>query len=60
VIFTGASAKNSPIDSRRICEGPRLAGLKLDQDGTSRWWREEKAQISTDDSTLNAWVIPDR
>jgi len=42
----------------RICEGLGWAGLKLDQGRNEQMVARGEGQISTDDSTLNAWVIP--
>jgi acetate kinase len=57
VIFTGGIGENSPGIRARICEGLAWAGLKLDQ-GRNEQLPGREGQISTDDSTLNAWVIP--
>jgi acetate kinase len=57
VIFTGGIGENSPEVRGRICEGLAWAGLKLDP-GRNEQMMGREGQISTDDSTLNAWVIP--
>ncbi len=57
VIFTGGIGENSPAVRARICEGLGWSGLKLDQ-GRNEQMAGREGQISTDDSTLNAWVIP--
>ncbi|MGA2157464.1 MAG: acetate kinase, partial [Bryobacteraceae bacterium] len=57
VIFTGGIGENSPQIRGRICEGLAWAGLQLDQ-GRNEQMAGREGQISTDDSTLNAWVIP--
>ncbi len=57
VIFTGGIGENSPGIRARICEGLAWAGLNLDQ-GRNEQMVAREGQISTDDSTLNAWVIP--
>jgi len=57
VIFTGGIGENSPQIRGRICEGLSWAGLKLDQSRNEQMVGRE-GQISTDDSTLNAWAIP--
>ncbi|HEY9139940.1 MAG TPA: acetate kinase [Bryobacteraceae bacterium] len=57
VIFTGGIGENSPEVRGRICENLGWAGLKLDQ-GRNEQMVAREGQITTDDSTLNAWVIP--
>src|SRR5215469_7925149 len=57
IIFTGGIGENSPSIRQRICQGLEWAGLKLDKDRNERAVRLEK-QITTDDSTLHAFVIP--
>jgi acetate kinase len=57
VIFTGGIGENSPGIRARICEGLAWAGLQLDQ-GRNGQLPGREGQISTDDSALNAWVIP--
>jgi len=57
VIFTGGIGENSPQIRGRICEGLAWAGLQLDQ-GRNEQMAGREGQISTDDSKLNAWVIP--
>jgi acetate kinase len=57
VIFTGGVGENAAEIRSRICDGLQWAGLTLDPQ------RNEKAvgcdgQISTDESKLQAWVIP--
>ena len=57
VIFTGGIGENSPQVRARICEGLAWAGLNLDQ-GRNEQMVAREGLISTEDSTLNAWVIP--
>ncbi|MGA2275295.1 MAG: acetate kinase [Bryobacteraceae bacterium] len=57
VIFTGGIGENSPQIRARICEGLAWAGLQIDQ-GRNEQMVAREGQISTGDSTLNAWVIP--
>jgi acetate kinase len=57
VIFTGGIGENSPLVRQRICDGLEWAGLKIDAGRNQKMVRSE-GQISTDASTLNAWVIP--
>jgi len=57
VIFTGGIGENRRRVRGRICEGLAWAGLKLDE-GRNEQMAGREGQISTDDSKLNAWVIP--
>jgi acetate kinase len=57
VVFTGGIGENSSEIRGRICEGLEWAGLKLDPYANERMIGLE-GQISTDDSTLHAFVIP--
>ena len=57
IVFTGGIGENLPDIRARICEGLEWAGLKLDDN------REPadgclEGQISSDDSSLHAFVIP--
>jgi acetate kinase len=57
IVFTGGIGENSPVVRAGICRELEFAGLKLDevanQEAVGRAGR-----ISTEDSTLHAWVIP--
>jgi acetate kinase len=57
VVFTGGIGENSPEVRGRICDGLGWAGLKIDQ-GRNEQMTGREGQITTDDSSLNAWVIP--
>jgi acetate kinase len=57
VIFTGGVGENATEIRAQICEGLEWAGLKLDPDKNAQT-RGREAQISTDDSRLQVWVIP--
>jgi acetate kinase len=57
VIFTGGIGENSPAIRQRICQGLEWAGLKLDK-GRNEAAVGLERQITTDDSTLRAFVIP--
>jgi acetate kinase len=57
VIFTGGIGENAPEIRARICEGLEWAGLRLEPDRNAQTIGRE-AQISTDDSKVQAWVIP--
>jgi len=57
IIFTGGIGENSPAIRQRICQGLEWVGLKLDNDRNDAAIGSE-TQITTDDSTLHALVIP--
>jgi acetate kinase len=57
VVFTGGIGENSPDIRARICSGLEWAGLKLDDDRNRKMVGLE-GQISSDDSSLNAFAIP--
>ena len=57
VIFTGGIGENSAEIRARICEGLEWAGLKLDVKQNQQIGGKE-GRISTEDSTLQAYVIP--
>jgi acetate kinase len=57
VVFTGGIGENSADIRERICSGMEWAGLKVDK-GRNEQAVGKEAQISTDDSTLKAYVIP--
>jgi acetate kinase len=57
IVFTGGIGENSPDIRARICEGLEWAGLRLDDNGNKQMVGFE-GQISSDDSSLHAFVIP--
>jgi acetate kinase len=57
VVFTGGIGENSPLVRSGICEGLAWAGLRLDEKKNQQMVGQE-GQISTDDSSLHAYVIP--
>lgn len=57
VVLTGGIGENSADMRGRICSGMEWAGLKVDKSRNEQAVGKE-AQISTDDSTLKAYVIP--
>jgi acetate kinase len=57
VVFTGGIGENSADMRGRICSGMEWAGLQVDKSRNEQAVGKE-AQISTDDSTLKAYVIP--
>jgi len=57
IIFTGGIGENSPDIRGRISEGLEWAGLRL-EDRRNKQMVGSEGQISMDDSTLHAFVIP--
>src|SRR5271165_1085551 len=57
IVFTGGIGENSVDIRARICTGLEWAGLKLDKARNENAVGKEE-QISTDDSSLKAFVIP--
>ncbi len=57
IIFTGGIGENSANVRSRICENLGWAGLKLNEKKNQQIVGQE-GQISTDDSSLHAYVIP--
>jgi len=57
IVFTGGIGENSPQVRARICQGLEWAGLRLENESNDRTVGLE-GQISTDDSSLHALVIP--
>jgi len=57
VVFTGGIGENAPEIRAHICSGLEWAGLRLDEEA-NRQTVGTTGQISTRDSTLNAFVIP--
>ncbi len=59
VAFAGGIGENSPAIREQICRGLEAFGLKLDTSrNESRPEHSRGWEISTDDSTLKAYVIP--
>jgi acetate kinase len=57
IVFTGGIGENQPEVRAQICEGLEWAGLKLDRNRNQQASAFE-GQISSNDSTLHAFVIP--
>jgi acetate kinase len=57
IVFTGGIGENSPDIRARICSGLEWAGLRLDDNRNEQMVGLE-GQISSDDSSLYAFVIP--
>ena len=58
VVFTGGIGENSPVVRQRICTGLESLGLTIDSSRNSEAVGGKTAKISTDGSTLAAYVIP--
>ena len=57
IVFTGGIGENASSIRTRICDGLQWAGLELDET-VNRKPIERGTRISTDASTLQAWVVP--
>lgn len=57
VVFTGGIGENSGRVRSMICQGLEWAGLSLDTAANDQV-AGVPARITTDDSTMAAWVIP--
>jgi acetate kinase len=57
VVFTGGIGENAPHVRSGICESLAWAGLRLDEKKNQQMVGQE-GQISADDSSLHAYVIP--
>ena len=58
VVFTAGIGENSPPVRRRICEGLRALGLRLDEGKNEALNGGKMGEISDGDSELKAYVIP--
>ncbi|MEX2527912.1 MAG: acetate kinase [Gemmatimonadota bacterium] len=58
LVFTGGIGENAVPVRERILEGMEWAGLSLDREANRKMVGGETGRISTDDSSLAAWVIP--
>jgi acetate kinase len=54
LVFTGGIGENAPLIRARICEAAHWLGLRLDAAAN----QTRGPLISTEDSAVNAWVIP--
>jgi acetate kinase len=57
IIFTGGIGENDATIRRQICEDMEYLGLKIDADLNDKASRRD-AKFSTDDSKVEAWVLP--
>ena len=58
VVFTGGIGENSAQIRRRICMGLECLGLELDLQKNEKMPNDQKAEITSGDSKLHAYVIP--
>ncbi len=58
VVFTGGIGENSPVIRKRIGAGLESIGLELDQARNEAQHGGELGPISTESSSLKAFVIP--
>jgi acetate kinase len=58
VVFTGGIGENSPQVRERICSGLDHLGLEIDTERNEALGSGAVGEITTDRSTLKAWVIP--
>jgi acetate kinase len=57
IVFGGGIGENAVKVREIVCAGMEWCGLKLDPD-RNRAHAGQEGRISTDDSTLEAWVVP--
>lgn len=57
IAFTAGIGENSPLIRQKTCEGLEFMGVKIDPQRNERTIRQE-GKISTDDSTVQVFVIP--
>ena len=58
VVFSGGMGERSPQVRERICRGLDVLGLHLDADKNDKVDAGDHGQITSDESTLHAYVIP--
>jgi acetate kinase len=58
VVFAGGVGENSAEIRARICAGLEWAGLRVNDDLNTALVGGKEGRFSTDDSTLQAWVVP--
>ncbi len=58
VAFTGGIGQNSPVVRAAVLDGLEWAGLVLDKKANKTMVGNKSGRISTDESSLAAWVIP--
>lgn len=58
VVFAGGIGENSPEIRARVCEGLEWAGLHVDPARNEQLVNGYEGKFSTEQSTLEAWVVP--
>ena len=58
IVFSAGMGERSPEVRARICQGLEALGLQIDAELNSSIGPGDQGKITTDDSTLNAYVIP--
>lgn len=58
IIFTGGIGENSHVIRERIAQGLEAIGLKIDKKLNKKVYGGKEGAISTNDSTLKAYVFP--
>lgn len=58
IVFTGGIGENSARIRQRICEGLSCFGIKLQNEANMAMIAGQEGRISTDDSRMEAWVLP--
>ena len=58
VVFTGGIGENAPAVRAGIVDGLEWVGLRLDETRNAAATGSRGGRITTDDSRLEAWVIP--
>jgi acetate kinase len=58
LVFSGGMGEKSPQVRERICRGLNVLGLDLDAEKNDKLGAGDQGQITSDESTLKAYVIP--
>ncbi len=58
VVFAGGIGENAPEIRARICDGLQWAGLRVDASRNAGLVGGSEGRFSSDDSSLEAWVVP--
>lgn len=58
VVFAGGIGENAPHIRQQICEGLEWAGIHVDPERNAALRNGAEGKFSTDDSPLEAWVVP--
>ncbi len=57
IVFGGGIGENTPLIRQRVCEGLSWCGLQLDAE-RNQFVIDREGRLSTDDSRIDAYVIP--